>query len=41
VREGLLATEQIGIEAVEQIHRTAGAFSFIRPETSLSARGGN
>jgi adenosine deaminase len=41
VREGLLATEQIGIEAVEQIHRTAGAFSFIRPETALAARGGD
>jgi adenosine deaminase len=36
VREGLRAAEQIGVEAVEAIHREAGAFSFIRPETALS-----
>ncbi len=36
VREGLRAAEQIGVEAVEAIHRGAGAFSFIRPETALS-----
>lgn len=37
VREGLRAAEQIGVEAVEAIHRGAGAFSFIRPETALSS----
>jgi adenosine deaminase len=37
VREGLRAAEQIGVEAVEAIHREAGAFSFIRPETALSS----
>jgi adenosine deaminase len=36
VREGLRAAEQIGVEAVEAIHRGAGAFTFIRPETALS-----
>jgi adenosine deaminase len=35
VREGLLAAEQVGVEAVEAIHRAAGRFSFIRPETAL------
>jgi adenosine deaminase len=37
VREGLRAAEQIGVEAVEAIHREAGAYSFIRPETALSS----
>ncbi len=37
VREGLRAAEQLGVEAVEAIHREAGAFSFIRPETALSS----
>jgi adenosine deaminase len=37
VREGLRAAEQIGAEAVEAIHREAGAYSFIRPETALSS----
>lgn len=35
VRESALAADQIGLEAVEHIHREAGAYSFIRPETSL------
>ena len=35
VRESLQAVEQIGIDAVEQIHRTAAAFTFIRPEVAL------
>jgi adenosine deaminase len=37
VQEGLRAAEQVGVEAVEAIHREAGAFSFIRPETALSS----
>jgi adenosine deaminase len=39
VRESVLAAEQVGVEAVEAVHRAAEAFSFIRPETSLPARG--
>jgi adenosine deaminase len=39
VKEAVLAAEQVGVEAVEAVHRTAEAFSFIRPETSLPARG--
>jgi adenosine deaminase len=35
VRESALAAEQIGLDAVEQIHRTAGAYTFIKPETAL------
>jgi adenosine deaminase len=35
VRESARAAEQIGSEAVEQIHRDAAAFSFIHPETAL------
>jgi adenosine deaminase len=35
VRESARAAEQVGIEAVEQIHRDAEAFSFIHPETAL------
>jgi adenosine deaminase len=35
VRESLRAAEAVGIEAVESIHRSAGAFSFIRPESAL------
>ena len=27
--------EQIGVEAVKEIHRAAQAYTFIRPETSL------
>ncbi len=34
-RESLLAARQIGIEAVEQIHRDAQTHSFIRAETAL------
>lgn len=35
VREGVLAAEQVGIDAVVAIHRSATAASFIRPETAL------
>ena len=36
VREGLLAAQAIGLEAVEAIHAQAEAHSFIRPETALA-----
>ena len=36
VEESGLAARQIGIDAVEAIHRAAGSHTFIRPETSLS-----
>jgi adenosine deaminase len=35
VREGVLAAEQVGIDAVVSIHRTAADATFIRPETAL------
>jgi adenosine deaminase len=35
VRESLRVAEQLGVEAVEAIHREAERFSFIRPETAL------
>jgi adenosine deaminase len=35
VTESALAAGQIGLEAVEAIHRAADAFTFIRPETAL------
>jgi adenosine deaminase len=35
VRESLQAAEQIGLDAVEQIHRAAAAHTFIRPELAL------
>ena len=35
VRESLQAAEQIGLDAVEQIHRAAAAYTFIRPELAL------
>lgn len=38
LRESVLAAEQVGAEAVEEVHRGADAFSFIRPETSLPTR---
>jgi adenosine deaminase len=34
-RESALAAAQVGIEAVEQIHRSAAEHSFIRPDTTL------
>lgn len=36
VRETLQAAEQIGLDAVEEIHRTAAAHTFIRPELALA-----
>ena len=39
VGESLLAAGQVGVDAVEAIHRAAGAHSFIRPETALGTRG--
>jgi len=38
VRESLLAGAQVGMEAVEAIHRAADAWTFIKPETALAAR---
>ena len=38
VRESLLAEAQVGMAAVEAIHRAADAHTFIRPETALAAR---
>jgi adenosine deaminase len=38
-RESLLAARAIGVEVVEQIHREADAWSFIRPETALQEEG--
>jgi adenosine deaminase len=35
VTESILAAEQIGPDAVEEIHRSAAAFTFIRPESAL------
>jgi adenosine deaminase len=34
-RESQRAAQQLGLEAVEDVHRKAEAFSFIRPETAL------
>jgi adenosine deaminase len=36
VRESLAAAALIGADVVEQIHRAAGAYSFIRPERALA-----
>ncbi|HSD67751.1 MAG TPA: adenosine deaminase, partial [Vicinamibacteria bacterium] len=38
VREALVAAAQVGVEAVEAIHREAEAHTFIRPETALATR---
>jgi adenosine deaminase len=38
VHEAWRAASQVGLEAVETIHRGAGAFSFIKPETALATR---
>ncbi|MBI3931814.1 MAG: adenosine deaminase [Acidobacteria bacterium] len=38
-RESLRAAELLGVEAVERIHREAGAASFIRPESRLADGG--
>jgi adenosine deaminase len=38
LRESLLAATQVGVDAVERIHRSADAYTFIRPETALATR---
>jgi adenosine deaminase len=38
VRESLLAAAQVGVDAVECIHREADAYTFIKPETALATR---
>jgi adenosine deaminase len=38
VRESRLAAAQVGIDAVEHIHRAASAHTFIKPETALATR---
>jgi hypothetical protein len=38
VKESLLAAAQLGVEAVESIHRAADAYTFIKPETALATR---
>ena len=38
VRESLLAEAQVGMAAVEAIHRAADAHTFIKPETALATR---
>ena len=36
VKESLQAAQQIGLDAVEEIHHTSAAYTFIRPELALS-----
>jgi adenosine deaminase len=38
VRESLLAAAQVGVDAVEHVHRSADAHTFIKPETALATR---
>jgi len=38
VKETLRLANQIGLDAVKEIHRAAAAHTFIRPETALSDR---
>ena len=38
LRESLLAAAQVGVDAVERIHRAADAYTFIKPETALATR---
>jgi len=35
LRESVLAATQVGVEAVESLHREAEAYTFIKPETAL------
>jgi adenosine deaminase len=39
VKESLLVANELGVEAVEKIHREAEAYSFIQPETSIKEEG--
>jgi adenosine deaminase len=38
LRESLLAAALVGVDAVEQVHRSADAHTFIRPETALAVQ---
>jgi len=39
VKESLFVAKELGLEAVETIHREAEAYSFIKPETSIREEG--
>jgi len=41
LHESVLAAEQVGVEAVEAIHRDAKGYTFIRPESALASRHGD
>jgi adenosine deaminase len=41
VQESLLAAEQVGLAAVEAVHREADRYTFIKPETALDSRYGD
>jgi adenosine deaminase len=41
VKESLFVANEIGVDAVERLHREAQAFSFIRPETALDPSHGD
>ena len=41
LHESVLAAEQVGVAAVEAIHRSAQAHTFIRPESALASRYGD
>jgi adenosine deaminase len=38
LHEAVLAASQVGAEAVEEVHRDAEGYTFIKPETSLATR---
>ena len=38
MKETLRLANQLGLDAVKEIHRAAAAHTFIRPETALSER---
>ena len=40
MRESLLAAAQVGVDAVEHVHRSADAHTFIKPETALASAAG-
>jgi len=41
LREARLAAAELGIDAVERIHREADGYAFIRPDTALTTRDGD
>ncbi len=41
LQEALLAAGQVGVDAVEAVHREAQGYTFIKPETSLTSRHGD